>query len=67
MRYWTFNANTCRFERVSKHAALHAAEIAVVSDDNDVQVIRDRRLPKRWPSGEALIVAGVAFEREQFE
>ena len=30
MRYWTFDPNTCRFERASKQAALHAADVAVV-------------------------------------
>jgi hypothetical protein len=66
MRYWTFDADTCRFERTDKQAAFQAAEVAVFNDDTDVQVIRDH-LPKRWPSGEPLIVAGVEFERELFE
>lgn len=67
MRFWTFDPNTCRFERASKQAALHAADVAVVNDDTDVQVISDHQLPKRWPSGEPLVVAGVEFERELFE
>ena len=54
MRYWTFDPNTCRFERASKQAALHAADVAVVNDDIDVQVISDHQPPKRWPSGEPL-------------
>ena len=37
MRFWTFDPNTCRFERASKQAALHAADVAVVNDDTDVQ------------------------------
>jgi hypothetical protein len=41
--------------------------VAVVNDNTDVHVIRDNRSLKRWPSGEALIVAGVEFERDQFE
>ena len=64
MRFWTFDPNTCRFERASKQAALHAADVAVVNDDTDVQVISDHQPPKRWPSGEPLVVAGVEFERE---
>ena len=56
-----------RFERASKQAALHAADVAVVNDDTDVQVISDHQPPKRWPSGEPLVVAGVEFERELFE
>jgi hypothetical protein len=67
MRYWTFDPNTCRFVRASKQAALHAADVAVVNDDTDVQVISDHQPPKRWPSGEPLVVAGVEFERELFE
>ena len=67
MRYWTFDANTCRFERTSKQAALIAPEVAVVNDDTDVKVIRDHQPPKRWPSGEPLTVAGVQFDREDFE
>lgn len=66
MRYWTFDADTCRFERTDKQAAFQTAEVAVVNDDTDVQVIRDHQ-PKRWPSGERLVVAGVEFERELFE
>lgn len=50
MRFWTFDPNTCRFERASKQAALHAADVAVVNDDTDVQVISDHQPPKRWPS-----------------
>jgi hypothetical protein len=41
--------------------------VAVVNDDADVHVIRDHQPPKRWPSGEPLVVAGVEFERELFE
>ncbi|MGD5109956.1 hypothetical protein QT886_22325, partial [Xanthomonas citri pv. citri] len=50
--------------RASKQAALHAADVAVVNDDTDVQVISDHQSPKRWPSGEPLVVAGVEFERD---
>ena len=57
MRYWTFDPNTCRFERASKQAALHAADVAVVNDDTDVRVISDHQPPQRWPSGEPLVVA----------
>ena len=67
MRCWTFDPNTCRFERAGKQAALQAAEVAVVNDDADVQIICDQQPPKRWPSGEPLVVAGVEFERELFE
>ena len=56
-----------RAEEASKQAALHAADVAVVNDDTDVQVISDHQPPKRWPSGEPLVVAGVEFERELFE
>lgn len=66
MRYWTFDANTCRFTRASRQAALHTDEVAVVNNDTDVQVIRDQQ-PQRWLSGERLVVAGVEFERESFE
>lgn len=67
MRYWTFDADTCRFERTSRQVALHVADVAVVNDDIDVKVIRDQQPLRRWPSGEPLIVAGVEFEREMFE
>ena len=67
MRYWQFDPNTCRFERASKQTALHAADVAVVNDDTDVHVISDHQPPKRWPSGEPLVVAGVEFDRELFE
>lgn len=64
MRVWSFNSNTCRFDRVGR-AAL--ADVAVISDDTDVQVVRDHAPPTRWPSGEPLVVAGVEFDRELFE
>jgi hypothetical protein len=48
MRFWTFDPNTCRFERSSKQAALRGADVAVVNDDTDVQVICDQQPPKRW-------------------
>lgn len=67
MRYWTFDANTCRFERAGRQAALHSAEVTVINDGNDVQIMYSRTPPARWPSGELLSVAGVEFEREQFE
>lgn len=67
MRYRQFDPNICRFERATKQAALHAADVAVVNDDADVHVIRDHQPPKRWPSGEPLVVAGVEFDRELFE
>ncbi len=37
MKFWAFNANTCRFERTAKQAALHTADVAVVNDDTDMQ------------------------------
>ncbi|MDD3326563.1 MAG: hypothetical protein PHW25_05690 [Zoogloea sp.] len=67
MRYWTFDTDTCRFERASRQAALRSADVAVVNDDSDVQVIRDQQPPRRWPGGEPLTVAGVQFDREEFE
>jgi predicted metallo-beta-lactamase superfamily hydrolase len=58
MRYWTFDPNTCRFERASKQSRfLHAADVAVVNDDTDVQVISDHQPPKCVLSGEPLVVA----------
>ena len=66
MRVWSFNPNTCRFDRVGR-AALAEADVAVISDDTDVQVVRDHAQPTRWPNGEPLVVAGVEFERELFE
>lgn len=55
MKIWTFNAETCRFDRVGRAALA------------DVQVVRDHAPPTRWPSGEPLVVAGVEFDRELFE
>lgn len=66
MRVWSFNPHTCRFDRVGR-AALAEADVAVISDDTDVQVMRDQAPPTRWPSGEPLVVAGVEFDRELFE
>ena len=66
MRVWSFNPNTCRFDRVGR-AALAEADVAVISDHTDVHVVRDHATPQRWPTGEPLVVAGCEFEREQFE
>ncbi len=66
MRFWTFNTNTCQFDQAGR-AALATAVLAVVNDDIDVQVVYEHELPKRWPSGERLVVAGVEFDRELFE
>lgn len=66
MKIWTFNPNTCRFDR-SGRAALANAVLAVINDDTDVQVVTECEAPKRWPSGERLVVAGVEFDRELFE
>lgn len=67
MRCWTFNVNTCGFERTNSRTAFEGNEVAVINDCIDVYVIRERQSPKRWSSGEQLIVAGIEFEREQFE
>lgn len=67
MRYWAFDTNICRFERTNKQAVLHSADVVVINDDIDVHIVRGHRPPTRWPSGETLILAGVEFEREQFE
>lgn len=67
MRFWTFDPNTCRFERSNRQAALHTCDVAVVNDNADVHIIHAGQLPSRWPCGEPLVVAGVEFERELFE
>lgn len=66
MKVWTFNIETCTFERGGR-TALAEADVAVISDHTDVQVVRDHAAPQRWPTGEPLVVAGCEFEREQFE
>ena len=40
MRFWTFDPNTCRFERASKQAALHAADVAVARVASPAAVVR---------------------------
>ena len=66
MKIWTFNTDTCRFDRAGR-AALRDAVLAVVNDDIDLQVISEEHASKPWPSGEQLVVAGIEFDREQFE
>jgi hypothetical protein len=66
MTIWTFNPDTCTFQP-GRHDALAEADVAVVKDDTDVHVVRNHAAPRRWPTGEPLIVAGCEFEREQFE
>lgn len=66
MRIWTFNPETCVFERGGR-AALAEADVAVINDDADVHLVRDHAAPQRWPTGEPLVIAGCEFERELFK
>lgn len=67
MKYWTFEPNSCCFQRVSRRCAQVDAGITILNDGVDVYVARDGGPLNRWPSGDPLFVAGVLFERELFE
>ena len=36
MRYWTFDANTCRFKRAAGQVALQPADDAIFNNGNEV-------------------------------
>ena len=64
-RFWKFNVDACTFERCDQQTALEA-DVPVIVNDGDVRVqIEGKARP--WPSGEPLTVAGVQFDREDYE
>lgn len=65
-RYWIFDADACTFRRCDQQAATEADVPVIVNDGDDVHVRIDGEA-RRWPSGEPLTVAGVQFDREDFE
>ena len=64
-RYWMFNEDACTFERCDQQTAAEA-DVPVIVNDGDVLVQIDGKA-RHWPSGEPLIVAGVQFDREDYE
>jgi hypothetical protein len=64
-RYWKFNEDACTFEPCDRQTAL-SSDLPVILNDGDVRVqIEGKARP--WPSGEPLAVAGVQFDREDYE
>jgi hypothetical protein len=65
-RYWKFNENSCTFEKCDYQSALRADLPVIMNDDCDLYVVIDNKY-RRWPSGDPLTIAGVSFDREEFE
>lgn len=66
MSYWSFNPDTCKFDRVHREA-LADAVVAIICEENwTVSVVRDQGPPQRWQLGDPLVVAGIEFDREDF-
>lgn len=65
-KYWIFDADACAFERCDQQTAIESDVPVIVNDGDDVHVRIDGE-SRRWPSGELLNVAGVQFDREDFE
>lgn len=66
-RYWIFDADACAFVRCDKQAATIDADVPVIVNDGDDVHVRIDGEARGWPSGEPLIVAGVEFDKEDFE
>lgn len=64
-RFWKFNMDACTFEQCDRQTALEA-DVPVIVNDGDVRVQIEGKA-RHWPSGEPLTVAGVEFNREEFE
>ena len=64
-RYWMFNEDACTFGRCDQQTAAEA-DVPVILNDGDVRVQIDGKA-RQWPSGEPLTVAGVQFDRENYE
>ena len=64
-RFWKFNVDACTFERCDQLTAAEA-DVPVIVNDGDVRVQIDGKA-RPWPSGEPLTVAGVQFDREDYE
>ena len=64
-RFWKFNPDACTFERCDQLTAAEA-DVPVIVNDGDVRVQIDGKA-RPWPSGEPLTVAGVQFDRENYE
>ena len=64
-RFWKFNVDACTFERCDQQTAAEA-DVPVIVNDGDVRVQIDGKA-RPWPSGEPLTVAGVQFDREDYE
>lgn len=64
-RFWKFNEDACTFEQCDRQNALDA-DVPVIVNDGDVCVQIEGEA-RRWPYGEPLTVAGVEFDREDFE
>lgn len=64
-RFWKFNPDACTFERCDQLTAAEA-DVPVIVNDGDVRVQIDGKA-RPWPSGEPLTVAGVQFDREDYE
>ena len=64
-RFWKFNPDACTFERCDQLTAAEA-DVPVIVNDGDVRVQIEGKT-RHWPSGEPLTVAGVEFNREDYE
>lgn len=66
-RYWRFDENNCTFVACSKQETFDPECSPGVYRDDDVYIVDEDGQVARWPSGEPLLVAGVIFNRENFE
>lgn len=65
-RYWMFNEDACTFERCDQQTAAEVDVPVIVNDNDELRVQIDGKA-RHWPSGEPLTVAGVQFDREDYE
>lgn len=70
MRFWVFNEDTCHFDVAREPSAMAAKArgIPIVIDDgNDLYHVMDDGVQRRWDGDEPWVVAGLTFDREDFE
>jgi hypothetical protein len=67
-RYWIFNVDSCEFETCNRQAAFSAdaALPVIISSGDEVNILHEGET-KPWSEGDRYRVAGIEFDREEFE
>lgn len=67
-RYWIFNVDSCEFDICSREVAFSAdaALPVIISSSDEVNILHEGET-KFWSEGDRYKVAGIEFDREEFE